>query len=622
MLSPYTVTVYTKQDNPYNVIPDAPIEIRERLSNGTSGSLSIIYSDQEGLIPITQTGAKADSNGQFVFYAEAAQYNAVYESQTVPVDIGLTADTLPSAIINNISLPYVFDTVEHMKLIELTVGKTVSVVDRTGSENGGGSRWLSVSWDSVPLQDQGDNKNFIQSTANPDIGFIKKEKQLQNIYSSGYQDDASLSVYKTRLYNPIAGDSITGQEYLFVIAKIAELNVSSYVELTTVFSGDSTTFGVGASGITPSVVFEESARDHGFGYTKAYNEGHSGSQTPLWGGVGGYVETDITTYPDMRVYVARWGINDGSRQTADGTDQALADYEVALREGLTKLRAFKDVLNLAIVLMTPNCISEDGNRNERWNELVGEVVRKAARDFQCVFVDTYAIFRDARREAIGGWLDDAGAGQGIHPNKDFNRIIGGVLADTIFTPISVLASNKFHNIPSNAGVAVVGDAPFQYPLGISYKRTDGAWPINGMVITENHVDRITKQTLIGFDTAINRREIVRFSSTLTTWDSWLQPTTVVYETNWQPVTGSINTQYQKNAEGMVHIEGRLESVDAGVTSMFTLPVGYRPGSNFRFVVINDIGDMGVIQIGADGVVLFVSGDNTNVYLNITFFAKN
>lgn len=135
MLSPYTVTIYTKQDNPYNVIPDAPIEIRERLANGTSGSLSIIYSDQEGLIPITQTGAKADSNGQFVFYAEAAQYNAVYESQTVPVDVGLTADTLPSAMINNLSLPYVFDTVADYKAfaVLLPVGKQVMLTDRNAT---------------------------------------------------------------------------------------------------------------------------------------------------------------------------------------------------------------------------------------------------------------------------------------------------------------------------------------------------------------------------------------------------------------------------------------------------------------------------------------------------------
>ena len=132
MLSPYTVTIYTKQDNPYNVVPEAPIEIRERLANGTSGSLSIIYSDQEGLIPITQTGAKADSNGQFVFYAEAAQYNAVYESQTVPVDVGVTVDTLPSAMINNLSLPYVFDTVADYKAFSTAfpVGKVIKLLDR------------------------------------------------------------------------------------------------------------------------------------------------------------------------------------------------------------------------------------------------------------------------------------------------------------------------------------------------------------------------------------------------------------------------------------------------------------------------------------------------------------
>tara|TARA_R110002033_G_scaffold159384_1_gene195660 strand:+ start:2172 stop:4646 length:2475 start_codon:yes stop_codon:yes gene_type:complete len=132
MLSPYTVTIYTKQDNPFNVIPDAPIEIRERLSNGTSGSLSIIYSDQEGLIPITQTGAKADSNGQFTFYAEAAQYNAVYESQTVPVDTGLTADTLPSAIINNLSIPHVFGDIDDYKssTTSLPDGKQVKILSR------------------------------------------------------------------------------------------------------------------------------------------------------------------------------------------------------------------------------------------------------------------------------------------------------------------------------------------------------------------------------------------------------------------------------------------------------------------------------------------------------------
>ena len=108
-LAPYIVTVITKQDAPFNVVPNAPIEIRSRLSNGTSGGLSLIYSDQAGASPITQAGATADSNGQFVFYAEASEYNAVYQSQTVPVDMGLTPSTLPTALINDISLTYDFE---------------------------------------------------------------------------------------------------------------------------------------------------------------------------------------------------------------------------------------------------------------------------------------------------------------------------------------------------------------------------------------------------------------------------------------------------------------------------------------------------------------------------------
>ena len=171
MLSPYTVTIYTKQDNPYNVIPDAPIEIRERLANGTSGSLSIIYSDQEGLIPITQTGAKADSNGQFVFYAEAAQYNAVYESQTVPVDIGLTADTLPSAIINDLSQTYNFDTLAEAVAADFLVeGKVLALKERT-SGNGGGAIWDCV--DKTTVIVNGDT--IIACTGVPTLALVMRQ---------------------------------------------------------------------------------------------------------------------------------------------------------------------------------------------------------------------------------------------------------------------------------------------------------------------------------------------------------------------------------------------------------------------------------------------------------------
>ena len=136
-LAPYKVTVITKEDNPYNVIPNAPIEIRERLANGTSGGLSLIYSDSEGTAPITQTGATADANGEFVFYAEAAEYNAIYQAKVVPVDVGLTPSTLPAVLINDLSQAYEFPTVAAYKAFttEFPVGKVIYISEREAEFN-------------------------------------------------------------------------------------------------------------------------------------------------------------------------------------------------------------------------------------------------------------------------------------------------------------------------------------------------------------------------------------------------------------------------------------------------------------------------------------------------------
>jgi hypothetical protein len=131
-LAPYIVTVITKEDSPYNVVPNAPIEIRARLANGSSGGLSLIYEDQGGITPITQTGATADTNGQFVFYAASAEYNAVYQSQTVPVDMGVTNITLASSLVNVLSEPHIFNTVQEFKDFpsEFPDGKTIHLNDR------------------------------------------------------------------------------------------------------------------------------------------------------------------------------------------------------------------------------------------------------------------------------------------------------------------------------------------------------------------------------------------------------------------------------------------------------------------------------------------------------------
>ena len=139
-LSTYTVTIITKEDSPYNVIPSAPIEIRERLSDGSSGGLSVIFSDQAGLTPITQTGATCNDLGQFTFFAAASQYNAIYDNNgitvTLSVDVGVTADVLPDAIntqlINDLTQTINFDDVAAYKAFTklLPVKKRVYLADR------------------------------------------------------------------------------------------------------------------------------------------------------------------------------------------------------------------------------------------------------------------------------------------------------------------------------------------------------------------------------------------------------------------------------------------------------------------------------------------------------------
>lgn len=134
-LSAYIVTVISKENSPFNIIPNAPIEIRERLANGTSGGLSVIYSDQAGTAPITQSGATANSNGQFVFYADALPYNAIYNAQTVPVDVGVTneniADAISLPLINDLSQAYECTVAEYKALtFLLPVGKGIDLTDR------------------------------------------------------------------------------------------------------------------------------------------------------------------------------------------------------------------------------------------------------------------------------------------------------------------------------------------------------------------------------------------------------------------------------------------------------------------------------------------------------------
>jgi len=148
-LSSYTVTIGVLEDlNGKNYIPNAPIEIRERLANGSSGSLSSIFSDQAGTTPITQTGATANGLGQFTFFAVASQYNAVYDNDGTPVeiavDVGVTGGIL------NQTIDKLNPNTLNDAIIDLTIqdGDTLNVKERT-TGNRGGAIWDVVLSSSV-----------------------------------------------------------------------------------------------------------------------------------------------------------------------------------------------------------------------------------------------------------------------------------------------------------------------------------------------------------------------------------------------------------------------------------------------------------------------------------------
>lgn len=127
-LSAFTVTIITKTDSPDNVLPNAPLEIRNRLANGTSGTLAAIFLEAAGTTPITQPGAVTDSLGQFTFYAAAAPYNAVFDNNGTPVISAI--DTGITAVVAEEIKGLLIKTTAESKLLTFSEGDNVIISDR------------------------------------------------------------------------------------------------------------------------------------------------------------------------------------------------------------------------------------------------------------------------------------------------------------------------------------------------------------------------------------------------------------------------------------------------------------------------------------------------------------
>lgn len=132
--------------------------------------------------------------------------------------------------------------------------------------------------------------------------------------------------------------------------------------------------------------------------------------------------------------------------------------------------------------------------------------------------------------------------------------------------------------------------------------------------TQRAVDAITR-TLIA---------VVNFLQPFAQAEKWHfvgTPNEPVFGTSWQNYTGAGSFQfaaYRKNPLGRVELRGLVERTAGVVTTIFTLPQGYRPVRQEIFFTGGNTG-AGRVDVMPDGQVIYNSGGTTFFTLaGITF----
>lgn len=178
-----------------------------------------------------------------------------------------------------------------------------------------------------------------------------------------------------------------------------------------------------------------------------------------------------------KLIVMCWGTNDPTA----GRDAD--DFETSLRASLTTIRATLGVQSTSILLMTPNAMNAADGRDEAYSLRLRPIIRQAAIDFQCAFLDKNALFSDA--------FADFGSGSSQNKFLDSARVHTTALSQALLL-------HKVYDFLVPQGIRAdasgmiadkaVTDLPATYPKGWSLARADtgsSAWPFNGFALTFN-----------------------------------------------------------------------------------------------------------------------------------------
>lgn len=394
-------------------------------------------------------------------------------------------------------------------------------------------------------------------------------------------------------------------------------------------SGDSTSYGIGATYGTPTYLLEDIAEQRGYTNVGVINRGQSGKACFDW--VSTYLSGDLTcnsgTAPDL--LILRWGANDP--YFGRTVDQFIAD----LRSGLTAIRASKSVSQMSILLMTPTSMNDvEKGRTEVWSEQIGPAIRQAARDFQCAFIDTYALFQNSH-DAADVWMDRdtsfSATGRAIHPRDVLYEHIVGKIADMIFPEHGTdWKTNSVRN--TSAGDVLSkktgNELPNTYFAGISMHRiadTTGSangGPYNGIVFTFKQADGavlqictpLAKVSPSGTDgTGISVR--LGWNNAWSDWFGSQVSANAILSNGWSNFGGIYKKfNYQLSLEGRLFLNGIIKpGTTTDGTVIFTLPIGYRPQATEIFMIPSEAG-VCRLTISSDGTAKIYGFNSGGTYI--------
>ncbi|WP_164115685.1 hypothetical protein [Sphingorhabdus sp. Alg239-R122] len=165
------------------------------------------------------------------------------------------------------------------------------------------------------------------------------------------------------------------------------------------------------------------------------------------------------------------------------------------------------------------------------------------------------------------------------------------------------------------------DLPADYPPGLSVETAGSGFPFAGQVVTLRHSDGSGYQRNIGTTAYGAQRQAMRHM-TASGWGLWdgvqYAPTLI---NGWAPhASFTADPHYMRDPSGRVHLSGTIAGgQDTNNSVFFSLPSGFRPGSQHYFTCRSGGSNVGV-YVRSNGDVVLQSGPASWISLSGISFA--